>query len=189
MQEFENLLFALSAMSAYRSLLKDEGIDALCTLLSDGHSPYEDAKAYGRLLQTLQDSNLTLSDYIYDRILYTESLFSRLCAQNETPTLSARAAARHDLSVLGKLGHISALKIKELLASRHPQWAAAIEPLPQYRIGHEHFALENADWSREVNDLVQFYRENGYGLSARLHAAGLTDILRSSEAVQLFKTV
>jgi hypothetical protein len=178
MQEYKNLLFSLSAMSAFRTLLQEKAVNSLVALLSGGQSPYEDAACYGRVLQALQGKEMTLSDYLYSCILYSKSAFSSPAAQGVPLSLSMRAAARHDLRALGQLGHIPAAALKSLMVKRHPDWETAIGMLPEYRTGHERYALENGDWSRESEDLYHFYRENGCGPSARLRAAGLEDVLK-----------
>ncbi|RGB68776.1 MULTISPECIES: ATP-binding protein [Oscillospiraceae] len=170
MNDPQQLLFSLRSMTVYRGLLQDPAVKSLLQLLDSRECPpAQAAKSYGDLFCTLTKAGMSLSDYLYEQVVYDDNLYTRLCAGNKPVPEALLAAARHDLSAIGSLAYLGAQELKSHLRTCYPTLGDAVDALPEYSCEHARFTLHEGDWAAEAEALREFCRDNGYGKFARHH--------------------
>lgn len=179
-----DLLLKLESLMVFRNLLTDEVISRFSLLLdvcSDGkHDLTAFTGAYSDFFYTLVTrctqyeglKTCSPSNYITSRILYGESLFSKIAEQtdyNEMPQYLLQSAER-DLGTLYLLSSLTSNDIREaLLVGADNAATAAIANLSGWedeRSGHTVFEPDK-QWGVCVKSLATFFRKNGSGMFAR----------------------
>ncbi|MCI8622862.1 MAG: hypothetical protein HFG26_04290 [Provencibacterium sp.] len=177
MNEWNHLLFNLNSLTIYRGLLQDPAVAALLALIGEDPSPSQAQEAqkmagnYAGLLSALQNSGMSLCDYIYHAALYDDNLFTRTAAKTERVPAALIDAVKHDLRVLAALAYLTPEEVKGLLRVRLPELEAEIDALPAFKTGHSRYFADERDWGNELQALAAFCRENGSGGYARYQAA------------------
>lgn len=176
MNDYTELLFSLHSLSVYRGVLDDPAVRRLLRLLDlSARNPMDTADDYGELLRTLQESGLSLADYIYRAVLYDENAFTRLSAQDVPLPETLLDAVRRDLRAIQKLAYLEPDVLRGVMSERCPSLRGPIELLPGYAVAHSHYLTDETDWANEVDSLRDFCRENGCGEDARFNALTADD--------------
>lgn len=165
------LNFLLCGLSVYRGLQQDPVIDIFIKLTSrELRSAGEAAKLYGELFNILCDSKFkcNMADYIYDKVLYAENLFTLACAKDQIEQLPLPiiAAARQDLSVLSQLAYLDSSMLKAGLTAHFPEVATVIQALPEYQSRGLAFK-DIGDWGDKIDLFAEYTLNNGYGKYGR----------------------
>ncbi len=165
------LNFLLSGLSVYRDLHNDPVISIFIRLTSkELKAASEAAKLYGELFSLLCDSKFkcNMADYIYDKVLYDENLFTLACAKGELDKLAPQivAATRQDLSVLSQLAYLDSSMLKAGLTAHFPEVATVIQALPEYISTGVAFKTLD-DWGDRMELFAEYTANNGYGRFGR----------------------
>ncbi|MCR3922223.1 MAG: ATP-binding protein [Firmicutes bacterium] len=163
-------------VSKFLRLLQNQLLDQPTTLLW--------VNDYADFYYTLLEKNggSTYADYLIERLLFTDTVFSRACEKQELEEVRASVmeAMIHDLHCLSDVAALTASDLK-VSALRHldqssyvyekikalPEWETAIT-YNGHRKGEELYAcLQVAkNWGECVPQLADFYRQHGSGAFA-----------------------
>lgn len=145
---------SVSELILLRNVLKDNAIASFFTAVTqDNAAAY--AQAYAELLET--DEQNAFARRVARTILYDDNLFARRCFSS-AENADIRAAYKHDLAILSAL--------VEKTDRLPPELTERIaNGLPQIRAG-ENNPLFGKNWNSEraLDNIANFYRENGYGI-------------------------
>lgn len=104
-------------------------------------------------------------DYLYHKVLVSDSLFAQEAARDRWEELPAcvLTAARRDLDALYRLAAISAAEVAAVLKVRCPEEAALLEALPGYE-SRPYLYRDKGSWGGNIADIAGYYRHNGVGV-------------------------
>ncbi|MGI6031319.1 MAG: ATP-binding protein [Eubacteriales bacterium] len=166
--------FLLSGVSIYKDVMRDPIIADFTRLLGkDFTTAHEAAELYGSVFYALCESPFggNLADYIYDKVLYAENLFTLESARGgyeQMPQWEIQAAA-NDLSALSQAAYTTSEEVKAHLAQLFPQYADLMDRLPDFQSQHKAFR-EEGNWGEKVFKFAQLCANNGYGRYSRYKA-------------------
>lgn len=177
MENFRTEKFLLASVSIYRPVLKDHAVTLLARLLEDTfENPYEAAGLYGELVQLLAESPAkgSLPDYIYEKILSCDNVYTRESAKGRMDELPAfiTTAAKRDLDALFGLASIPAQRLITHLSEIYPRYASLFQGLPEYISSFEQYSPAKG-WGFGYRNIAQYAAENGYGIFAQHHSFSL----------------
>ncbi len=163
--------FHLSALSVYRGVLEQPGVQLFYKLLGRQFGDAcEAAELYGQLLQVLDESESRgcWTNCLFDLVLYSDNLFTRESAANRFIGLPlwVKEGAEHDLKALCQAGAVTSKELKEHLAGLFPEEASLFKALPDYKTGLRTFKA-SANWAEDIVSFAEFARSHGYGNFAR----------------------
>lgn len=144
--------------------------DLLHTLAQEGSDPHDILRQYAGFANALLQRGGNLPDHLYHSIRVSDNPFAAAAARMNGNDELLLPAAKRDLSILWKIGRISAQELKAELAAHCPAQAELIAGLPEYTASPVTAPTE--DWGVEIESLRQFHRVHGYGVFAE-HAAFL----------------
>ncbi|MGI5963365.1 MAG: ATP-binding protein [Lawsonibacter sp.] len=157
------LRLALNGISAYRPILDTPLISLVRHFLNAcNQSAGEEAlDCYTRLFYTLrQEGFVSLGDWVFDYLRYTDSPYGTLCAQGEQDPALENAAHR-DVDTLALLCTTDCDRYLETLQTLLPaDYAPVLAGLPRW----------TAEAPFDFHSLTQFYHDYGCGKYARYHA-------------------
>ncbi|MBQ9901939.1 MAG: ATP-binding protein [Clostridia bacterium] len=158
------LRIKLSTLSVYHGLLETELISCLYDLIGSTDSPPDVfAMRWGKFFSALsrEESRAeSLSDAVYNKVVYDDNVFTRAAAGGATADSSDKTmeAVRKDLDTLREL---SMLKPEDIIGA-YPRRAEfgenPLDLLPAWECGSTAITAE---------DIVRFHRANGCGEFAR----------------------
>ena len=175
---------ALETLIVFRSLLADPVIDKYYLLLQSltGEitvnsflSRYSDFFA-----ALLAKEKVSLPDYLSEKIIYTETAFSRFCAAKSLQEISPELyrAVAFDLAGLQKAAALTPQEIKEYainagnftaeeesLVRKLPEWSMKTAAPAQPAL-KQNFTV-NTVWENQLEALAAFYQHHGSGVFAR----------------------
>jgi len=175
---------SLETLIVFRSLLADPVIEkyyVLLEVLTDKLSASNFNRRYSEFFAALLErQQVSLLDYLSEKILFTETAFSRFCAGKTVKEINPelRRAVEHDLEALQKAAALTPQEIKEYaiscggftageanLVRKLPAWRMEIS-LPLEPVVRQKFTLQS-NWAKQLEALAAFYRHHGSGLFAR----------------------
>ena len=170
MNKTEQLRFLLNGMSIYKDVSDDKVISSLCRLMSNTfNSPDEAASIYGDMFYTLCKSsfNGNMSDYIYDKVLYSENLFTLECSKGNFDNIPSWiiSAAESDLDTLYQVSVLQPSAIKNHLCDIFNDYKELINKLPEYCVNPQNHTTEN--WGKNIKFFADYNKNNGYGQFSR----------------------
>jgi uncharacterized protein len=171
----------LASLLLYQSVLKDEVgqcfLELLQTLNSNKNEPKLQTvtyinclQAYGSLFKNLAARNQSWCDYWVEQILYDDNPFSQQVQKVSLANLprSLINAAKHDLNILQKLYQCSPQQISQWVktATQNIGTPSAWEITPVSKS----FLHWQENWEDALEDLANYYREQGTGIFAKYKA-------------------
>ncbi|WP_039767223.1 ATP-binding protein [Caldicellulosiruptor sp. F32] len=178
------------SLKVYRSLLHDSVLEKLYNLIcyiDDGNQDFKKvinlySTVYYNLLEA--STGCSLKEYIIEKILFSENAFAKLSAKginNIAVDESLKKAAAHDLDCLEFISNFSGKDIEKYLKSldNFPNFSAENFLVSESTNALSHTTLDNtvkniiekfldtSPWSSLIEELVEFHRQNGFGIFAR----------------------
>lgn len=163
--------FMLSSVSIYREILADEVFENLAKIIGDEcQSANEATEIYSHMFHLLCKSPFkgNLCDYIYDKVIYAENLFTLECSKGDFEKLPTYIvdAAKNDLSILYKVANITPDEIKEHIGEKFPKIHELIKYMPNFSNDATIFS-EFSDWGVNFEHFVAHSVNHGYGFYSR----------------------
>ncbi len=178
MNELQTERFALCSLTVYRELCSDAVIRLLIRLMSQQYeNVFAAAEDYAQMYALLSnsDSKGDLTGYLYQKVLYSDNLFTRQAAWSAYGSMSAalRQAAARDLSTLWRASAIDAPRLKRCIAGQFADESLhrLVETLPEYDTLPPQ---RLTDWGKDIDFFAQFAKAQGYGIFAQYHSFLLT---------------
>lgn len=159
--------FLIKNVSIYRDILKDPVIEKLSVLICKEYkNEYQAIEIYSEMFNLLCNSDFkgNLADYIYDKVLFSENLFTLECAKGNFDELNdiLRNSVKNDLKTFYKLATIDNELLKKHIILDNMSYF--IEHMPIFSVKSNLFA-DVDDWSCEK--FANYCKNNGYGSYSR----------------------
>ena len=122
-----------------------------------GKSASKSAEAYSQIISALLLSGKTLSEYLMDMLIFSDSPVMCECADSSAPLV--RAAVEYDLGVIRSIAETSSAELKEQLSRRFEN--DVFKALPDY---------ERGEFNRDADYFLDFARKHGSGIFAKYKA-------------------
>lgn len=167
----------LPGISVYSSLKQDPvivRIERLFRELSCECADFYRASAcYSEICNLLyeSDANGRLPDYLFDKILCDENIFTKRCAKNEyiKIPLMVKKAVEYDLNTLYLISTITSKEIKEAMCAVFPEKKDVISLLAVYSNEHRRFQV-SGQWGADLISIGDFHRHNGVSVFTKYYA-------------------
>lgn len=153
---------AVGAMTVYYSIAENKVVVSLMALLGEP-SLSRAVEHWQRIHNILKEAERSLPDYIYGLIVWDENAFTRRCALYRACDSALLAAAKKDLTTLGRLARLMPEDLRELLLEHFPEDSTTIKSLPEFDTAQIRFYAPEEDWAQELMALESYYFENGCG--------------------------
>ncbi len=122
-----------------------------------GKSASKSAEGYSQIISAVLLSGKTLSEYLKDMLIFSDSPVVCECAKNLTPL--SRAAVEYDLGVIREIAGTPSAELKEQLSRRFDN--DVFKVLPDYDCG---------EFSWDADFFLDFARKHGSGIFAKYKA-------------------
>ena len=165
--------FLIASISVYQEIKSDPVIQCCIDLIEclaeeDSTMPLDYLAAeYAAVCAQLYESKFkgNLSDYIYNKVLLSENLFTLEAARGNYAALPdcVRAAATKDLNALYALTCISSEDFRTAMVYRFPESADLIALLPDYINGVYYYHYTGC-WGDHIAKIAEYHRHNGTGI-------------------------
>jgi predicted AAA+ superfamily ATPase len=127
-------------------------------------------QAYGRWFQALAAQNTSWNDFLIEQILLDDNPFSHQVQKKTVAELpeSLINAVQHDLTVLKSLYNCSIYSLSNSAIFEKIKFIS----IPMWEVDNqlESFLHSSSDWSEQIEDLANYYRQCGTGIFARYQA-------------------
>ncbi|AZT91247.1 ATP-binding protein [Caldicellulosiruptor changbaiensis] len=178
------------SLKVYRNLLHDSVLEKLYNLIcyiDDGNQDFKKvinlySTVYYNLLEA--STGCSLKEYIIEKILFSENAFAKLSAKginNIAVDESLKKAAAHDLDCLEFISNFSGKDIEKYLKilDNFPNFLVENFLVSESTNALSHTTLDNtvkniiekflatSPWSSLIEELVEFHKQNGFGIFAR----------------------
>ncbi len=173
------IAFLIDGLSIYKNLRNDKVISNLhnsvvkLNTCQSAEGQLQAISSYTAMCSTLYESEYqgSLSDYIFDLVLYDINIFSKASAEHRLDSLSPQIlqAASNDLHALFKISHITSEMFKANFQEQCKGCSFLEESLPDYTIEQHRYPVRD-DWGKQVNAISDFYAANGVGMYAKYKA-------------------
>lgn len=174
---FLSLYYLSETLTVLADLKNDKVVGNLCKILEVmsrkdvREQIYPEAlEYYSQMCHELYKNNsaASLTNYIYDLILYSENAFSLLCAKNKFHEISTHIieAVKNDIKTLRLLASIEYDEIVSQILKNNPKLEAVQDSLPAYSNTFR-YAGKKDIWENFIADFVRFYTKNGTGEFAK----------------------
>lgn len=169
MKKTEELRFLIKSISVYKDVSEDKVLKNIAKILKRKlPSAEKAAEIYSEIFECLLEKtkNLSLSEYVYEKVLYSENPFTLECAKGNFSLLNSHLlnAVKNELSVFETAAGLKPKDIKDHLIKIFPEFESLIESLPSF--SDKHFE-EFKDWGESIEKFAEFAKENGYGRFGR----------------------
>ena len=165
--------FLVAGISVYQQIKSDPVLQCWIDLVEnlsdeDADAPLHYVTAeYAAFCARLYESKFrgNLSDYLYNRVLLDENVFTTESAKGNYEKLPAqiRDAATNDLNALYAVTRISAEDFRDAMLYRYPEDAELISLLPCYTT--EPYLYSNVGcWGDNAAKIAEYHRHNGTGV-------------------------
>jgi uncharacterized protein len=171
MTDYSVLYLEIKSLLLYRSVFDNDigqtFLDLLAKLDCDDRTALQ---AYGNWFRHLATTNRSWQDYLVTQILQDDNPFSQQVQKVSLQNLpkSLVAAATYDLKILEKLYRYSTEEIS--------QWVKIVSGLSLPPIAwnletvNPIFLHQQKDWTNSLEELANYYRQNGTGIFGRYGA-------------------
>ena len=159
MNKTELLKFYIDSLCVY-NIREDSVIKKLYALLENAQN--ENAyRCYSEFFNALISKGDSLKHYISSLILFDENAFTKAAASGDEKKLtpSIIEAVKSDLE---KLEALSKIKSEDIINDNNME---ILKTLPKWQTGEAAPPLDS-DWKNSAQNLVEFHRQNGYGIFA-----------------------
>ena len=172
------ILDMLSGVTIYHHLREDEVVEQFCALFQAmTRQPADFLEVtghYSRICTLLFESDYagSLPDYLFDRILCDENVYSLACAKDRQGRLThaLKKAAAFDLNVFYLLSLVTSKEIKEAMTALFPDKADLIRLFADYSNDRRRFRTHTQKWGDDLMPLGDYHRRNGVSLLTKYYA-------------------
>lgn len=171
MKNMHTLGFMVTSISIYREILEDDVVKKLEQISCiDMDTPNEVTAIYSEMFNLLCKSPFkgNLYDYIYDKVIYAENLFTLECSKGKFDELPSYIvdAVKSDLDVLYKIANISSDNIKNFISKKFPEVSELSNYMPNFENIPKKFK-DFGNWGENINHFVEYNQNSGYGVYSR----------------------
>ncbi|WP_077532570.1 ATP-binding protein [Massiliimalia massiliensis] len=172
------VLDMLSGVTVYHHLRDDKLVRHFCKMfdaMNRHPARFEKiAKHYGKICTLLFESEFSgsLPDYLFDKILCDENVYTVMCAQNKFNRLtrSLKKAAVFDLNVFYLLSLVTSTEIKDAMKELFPDKAEIINLFADYSNDRRRFRTHDQKWGDDLYQLGDYHRRNGVSVFTKYFA-------------------
>ncbi|HAC63151.1 MAG TPA: AAA+ family ATPase [Cyanothece sp. UBA12306] len=195
----QSLYSQISSLLLYQSVFKNEIGEAFLNLLDclsypeDDHLNLDCLIAYGELFNALAKQQKSWQDYLIDEILINTNPFSEQIQAVPLKNLpkSLIDAVKHDLSILQKAYHCQPKEIAQWLKETIKKDSVTLAW--ELDNNQDSFLHKSNDWQEVIEELANYYRQQGTGIFAQYKALKWYDNqligINNPDAVQLNEIV
>jgi len=165
MKTLDEIYLDLSSLSVYKYIINENVITSYYRLLglltADKKADLSDIfDLYTNIYYNLKKDNpaKTLFNYLYDLIVYEPSSIAKAVEEDYYDEMLYKSA-KNDLKVLSELAALPCRAIKDEINKKYETKAA--DMLPEW---------EGAEKTFDFDNILEFYRLNGYGIFAKSRA-------------------
>ncbi|MFI3115124.1 MAG: DUF815 domain-containing protein [Clostridia bacterium] len=171
MKNIKNIGFMLSNISIYSEILNDDVFINLKNIISNEHnSAFDASNAYSKMFKLLCTSEHigNLYDYIYDKVIYAENLFTLECAKGNFKNLPEHIveASKNDLAILYKIAKLTSEQLIDYLIENYTDIKEISSLMPKFSNTPKN-SDDFGDWGENLSHFVEHNEKNGYGLYSR----------------------
>lgn len=123
-----------------------------------------------------QEESGSFPDYLFDRVLQDENIFTLSCARGQFDSLPSllKQAAAYDLDACWQLSRLQPGEVKELLAQTFPAQKELIGALAEFCPEHCRYQpLER--WGEHLASFADHHAKNGVGVYCKYYAFALEE--------------
>jgi hypothetical protein len=172
-QDFSTLYYLTNTLTILSNLKNNKVFGNLCKIIEIFAKKNlkieiypETMKYYTEMCEELYlaDKSASLSNYLYDLILYNENPFSSACAKGKFHEISSHIieAVKKDIKTVRLLSEINCNDIITLIIQNNPEIEKIKDNLPSYSNSFKHYGKKDI-WEDYISDYVRFYTKNGTG--------------------------
>ncbi len=171
MNRIHDILLGLNSLSVFRGILNRSVIKSYIKLISSlSSAPENFLNSYGEFFSLLAERNITdnLARYITETVLFDDNVFSTACAGGKYNKMSDNVlyAVKNDVNTIYELSLLNSDDIFNEYKYKN-DIADIISSLPKWSTGEPAEGFKNGV---DFNKLINFYKENGFGIFARYKA-------------------
>ncbi len=158
---YRQLSAKLSSLFILRNLNNFATVKAMVNMLrSTNASAEEFCAAYSDYMARSLKKPLDIS--IMEAVHYDENLICRHIRNNTFHSLpnELKASTDYDLNTISQVLNVTSEEILSHMAKKHPDWSDILLSMPKYTLPSQLSVNSH-------NDLIEFYRKNGYGFFAK----------------------
>lgn len=161
----------LSSVSIYREVLKDEVFESITKIVTNQHENENQAiEIYSNMFHLLCNSKWggNLCDYVYDKIIYSENLFTLECAKGNFEKIPTYIidAVKNDLSVFYTIANLTPDELKLFITNKYENTKEFTDLLPNFSNTPTTFA-DFGDFGDNISHFADYCKNNGYGFYGR----------------------
>ncbi len=161
----DNFRHEIAGLCAF-NVKNDEVLRAFAAL--GGRSATKSIEAYSRICGALLAADKSLGEYLKDMLLFSDSPFISLTAEN--PTELRKRAVESDLRIIGRIAGYSSQRLKAELTEKYGDIFAQ---LPDY---------EQGEFDCSADKFIEFAAKHGSGIFAKYKAFSYRGGLRPIES-------
>ncbi|MBS7174674.1 ATP-binding protein [Massiliimalia timonensis] len=177
------VLDMLSGVSVYHHLREDKLVKRFCKLfraLEQDPADFDKiSRHYSKICTILYESEFSgsLPDYLFDKILCDENVYSVMCAQNKYNRLTRalKKAAEFDLNVFYLLSLITSKEIKQAITDLFPEKAEMVKLFAEYSNEKKRYRSHEKKWGDDLAPLGDYHRRNGTSVFTKYYAFFMDD--------------
>ncbi len=182
MESMTQLTLRLEGMTLYTQIRSLPPVAALLSMMAQTQKPNPDFSAaleqYSRFCSALfaHEQSGSFPDYLFDRVLQDENIFTLACARGQFGTLPSllKQAAAYDLDACWRLSRLQPSQVKELLIQAFPAQQELIQSLAEFC--PEHCRYQPLDqWGEHLATFADHHAKNGVGVYCKYYAFALED--------------
>lgn len=182
MESMTQLALRLEGMTLYTQIRSLPPVAALLALTSQTQKPDPDFSAaleqYSRFCSALfeQEESGSFPDYLFDRVLQDENIFTLSCARgqfDQLPELLKQAAA-YDLDACWRLSRLEPGTVKEELLRAFPRQQELIRSLAEFSPRHCRYQPLDR-WGEHLASFADHHAKNGVGVYCKYYAFSLEE--------------
>jgi predicted AAA+ superfamily ATPase len=172
----------LCGISIYTKVKQDPLVQNMVGLLEALQNPqsefHQAATCYSNICSILFDSEFagSLPDYLFDKILCDENIYTVMCAKNEYARipLSVKKAAEFDLNVFYLLSLITSKELKQAMVDHFTGKEEIIPLFAEYTNERKQFKASQT-WGNDLISIGEYHRRNGVSVFTKYYAFYLDD--------------
>ena len=182
MESMTQLALRLEGMTLYTQIRSLPPVAALLSLMAQTQQPNPNFSAaleqYSRFCSALfaHEQSGSFPDYLFDRVLQDENIFTLACARGQFDTLPPllKQAAAYDLDACWRLSRLQASQVKKLLIQAFPAQQELIQSLAEFCPEHCRYQLLDR-WGEHLATFADHHAKNGVGVYCKYYAFALED--------------
>lgn len=182
METMAQLALRLEGMTLYTQIRSLPPVAALLSLWKETQKPQPDfstaLEQYSAFCSQLfaQEESGSFPDYLFDRVLQDENIFTLSCARGQFDSLPSllKQAAAYDLDACWQLSRLQPGEVKELLSQTFPAQKELFGALAEFCPEHCRYQpLER--WGEHLASFADHHAKNGVGVYCKYYAFALEE--------------